>query len=417
MAQLSDDCFALGGPMLSVDEAVGIIAAKVTAVQEIESVPLVAADGRILARDVAAPLALPPFTNSAVDGYAVHGSDLPRGTDKAFPVKGRVAAGVAAQAAQPGQAVRIFTGAPMPEWTDTVFMQEDVRLDAKGDVVLPAGLKAGANVRPAGEDIPQGYVALKAGQRLRPQDVALAAAFGLTGLDAFRRIRVAVFSTGDELTSPGTPRAVAQLFDSNRFMLMAMLRRLGCEVSDLGILRDERGPLADALKRVAGEHDLILTTGGVSTGEEDHVKAGVESAGRLVLWRMAIKPGRPVAMGIIAGTPLIGLPGNPVASFVTFVHVVRPIVLALSGATPAPPLAMPVRAAFSYRKKSGRREYVRVTLRKAADGALEAIKFPREGAGLLSSLVDTDGLVELPESVTTVEPGETVGFLGYANLM
>jgi molybdopterin molybdotransferase len=305
----------------------------------------------------------------------------------------------------------------MPEGTDTVFMQEDVRLDAKGDVVLPAGLKAGANVRPAGEDIPQGHIALKAGQRLRPQDVALAAAFGLTELDVMRRIRVAVFSTGDELASPGTPRASAQLFDSNRFMLMAMLHRLGCEVSDLGILRDERGPLATALKRVAGEHDLILTTGGVSTGEEDHVKAGVESVGRLVLWRMAIKPGRPVAMGIIGGTPFIGLPGNPVASFVTFVHVVRPIVLALSGATPAPPVAMPVRSAFTYKKKSGRREYVRVTLRRAEDGALEAIKFPREGAGLLSSLVDTDGLVELPESVTAVEPGQTVGFLGYANLM
>jgi len=417
MAQLSDDCFAFGGPMLSVDEAVGIIAAKVTAVQEIESVPLVAADGRILARNVAAPLALPPFTNSAVDGYAVNGSDLPRGTEKAFPVKSRVAAGSAAQAAKAGEAVRIFTGAPMPEGTDTVFMQEDVRLDAKGDVVLPAGLKAGANVRPAGEDIPQGHVALTAGQRLRPQDIALAAAFGLTQLDVARRIRVAVFSTGDELASPGAPRAAAQLFDSNRFMLTAMLRRLGCEVSDLGILRDERGPLATALKRVAGEHDLILTTGGVSTGEEDHVKAGVESVGRLVLWRMAIKPGRPVAMGIIKGTPFIGLPGNPVASFVTFVHVVRPIVLALSGAAPAPLLPMPVRAAFPYKKKSGRREYVRVTLRRAADGALEALKFPREGAGLLSSLVDTDGLVELPESVTTVEPGETVGFLGYANLM
>ncbi len=226
-----------------------------------------------------------------------------------------------------------------------------------------------------------------------------------------------MFSTGDELTSPGTPRAAAQLFDSNRFMLIAMLRRLGCAVSDLGILRDERDPLAMALKRVAGEHDLILTTGGVSTGEEDHVKAGVESVGRLVLWRMAIKPGRPVAMGIIKGTPFIGLPGNPVASFVTFVHVVRPIVLALSGATPVPILPMPVRAAFTYKKKSGRREYVRVTLRRAADGAFEALKFPREGAGLLSSLVDTDGLVELPESVTTVEPGETVGFLGYANLM
>src|SRR6201985_554470 len=323
MGQLSDDCFAFGGPMLSVDEAVGIIAAKVAAVQEIESAALIAADGRILARDIAAPLPLPPFTNSAVDGYAVHGSDLPREEEKAFPVKGRVQAGAAAQAAKPGEAVRIFTGAPMPEGTDTVFMQEDVRLDDKGDVVLPAGLKPGANVRPAGEDIPQGHVALKAGQRLRPQDVALAAAFGLTELDVARRIRVAVFSTGDELASPGMPRASAQLFDSNRFMLIAMLRRLGCEVGDLGILRDERGPLATALKRVAGEHDLVLTTGGVSTGEEDHVKAGVESVGRLVLWRMAIKPGRPVAMGIIKGTPFIGLRREPPAGVVTLVHLVR----------------------------------------------------------------------------------------------
>ena len=417
MAQLSDDCFAFGGPMLSVDEAVGIIAAKVTAVQEIESVALVAADGRILARDVAAPLALPPFTNSAVDGYAVHGSDLPRGTEKAFPVKGRVAAGASAQAAKPGEAVRIFTGAPMPAGTDTVFMQEDVRVDDKGDVVLPAGLKAGANVRPAGEDIPRGHVALKAGQRLRPQDVALAAAFGLTELDVARRIRVAVFSTGDELASPGAPRAAAQLFDSNRFMLMAMLRRLGCEVSDLGILRDERNSLADGLKQVAGDHDLILTTGGVSTGEEDHVKAAVESIGSLVLWRMAIKPGRPVAMGIIDGTPLIGLPGNPVASFVTFVHVVRPTVLALAGSLPEPLLPIPVRAAFTYKKKAGRREYVRASLRRTQDGALEAIKFPREGAGLLSSLVDTDGLIELDEAVTRVEPGQSVGFLSYADLL
>jgi molybdopterin molybdotransferase len=313
--------------------------------------------------------------------------------------------------------VRIFTGAPLPEGTDTVFMQEDVRLDDKGHVLLPAGLRPGANVRPAGEDIAKGHVALKAGQRLRPQDIALAAAFGLTQLDVVRRLRVAVFSTGDELASPGSPRASAQLYDSNRFMLMAMLRRFGCEVSDLGILRDAREPLAKALKQVASRHDLILTTGGVSTGEEDHVKAGVESVGSLVLWRIAIKPGRPVAMGIIGGTPFIGLPGNPVASFVTFVHVVRPVVLALSGALPATLTPMPVRAAFSYRKKSGRREYVRVTLRRANDGDLEALKFPREGAGLLSSLVDTDGLVELGEAMTKVEPGDRVGFLGYANLL
>jgi molybdopterin molybdotransferase len=418
MAQLSDDCFAFGGPMMSVDEAVGIIAARVTPVRDIETVGLTQADGRVLAHDVAAPLPLPPFTNSAVDGYAVASRDLPQGQAQAFTVTGRVQAGASSsEAIQPGQAVRIFTGAPMPEGADTVFMQEDVRIEDDGKVVLPAGLRPGANVRPAGEDVPVGHAALAAGQRLRPQDVALAAAFGLTQLDVIRRLRVAVFSTGNELVSPGDSRAAAQLFDSNRFMLMAMLRRLGCEISDLGIIRDDRASLADALKQVAAHHDLILTTGGVSTGEEDHVKAGVESVGKLVLWRMAIKPGRPVAMGIIGGTPFIGLPGNPVASFVTFVHVVRPTVLALSGARQQALVPMPVRAGFAYKKKIARREYVRVSLRRSDNGGLEAIKFPREGAGLLSSLVDTDGLVELGEEITRVEPGQTVGFLSYASLV
>jgi molybdopterin molybdotransferase len=416
MAQLSDDCFAFGGPLMSVDEAVAIIASRVKRVDETETVGLVEADARILASDVAAPLPLPPFMNSAVDGYALPAADLPQDAEQPFPVDGRVQAGAAARAARPGHAVRIFTGAPMPPGTNTVYMQEDVRIDDAGRVVLPPGLKAGANVRPAGEDIPCGHVALTAGMRLRPQDVAAAAAFGMTALHVVRRLRVGVFSTGDELAAPGAARGDAQLFDSNRFMLIAMLRRLGCEVGDLGILRDERGPLAAALKRVAREYDLILTTGGVSTGEEDHVKAAVESVGSLILWRMAIKPGRPVAMGIIEGTPLIGLPGNPVASFVTFVHIVRPTVLALSGAILPPLLPMPVRAAFSYKKKSGRREYVRVSLCKAADETLEAIKFPREGAGLLSSLIDTDGLVELGEAVMRVEPGDVVGFLGYADM-
>ena len=417
MAQLSDDCFAFGGPMMSVDEAVAIIAARVSAVSEIETVPLEKADGRILAGAIVASLALPPFTNSAVDGYAVRSDDLPSQEDASFPVSGRVQAGASAQeAVKPGQAVRIFTGAPMPEGAGTVFMQEDVRVDETGNVVLPAGLRPGANVRPVGEDIPLGAAALEKGLRLRPQDVALAAAFGLTQVEVRRRIRVAVFSTGNELVSPGGTRKSAQLFDSNRFMLMAMLGRLGCEVSDLGILRDDRAAMAQGLKKVASTHDLILTSGGVSTGEEDHVKAAVEDVGKLVLWRMAIKPGRPVAMGVVGGTPLIGLPGNPVASFVTFVHVARPTVLALSGAKPQPLMPMPVRAAFTYRKKIGRREYVRVNLRKTDDGRLEAIKFPREGAGLLSSLVDTDGLVELGEEIAQVAVGQTVGFLSYASL-
>jgi molybdopterin molybdotransferase len=418
MAQLSDDCFAFGGPMMSVDDAVGLIAASVNAIMDSETVPLLDSDGRVLARDVTAPLPLPPFTNSAVDGYAVRSEDIAKTAEQILPVVGRIQAGAAAyEPLKAGHAARIFTGAPIPPGADTVFMQEDVRIDPSGKVVLPPGLKRGANVRPAGEDIPQGEIGLRAGQRLSPQHVALAAAFGLTRLRVVRRISVAVFSTGNELVSPGEARASAQLFDSNRFMLMAMLRRLGCEVSDLGILRDERTSLANGLKQVAGRHDLILTTGGVSTGEEDHVKAAVESIGSLVLWRMAIKPGRPVAMGIIDGTPLIGLPGNPVASFVTFVHVVRPTVLALAGGLPEPLTPIPLRAAFTYKKKAGRREYVRVSLRRAQDGRLEAIKFPREGAGLLSSLVETDGLVELGESVTGVEPGHSVGFLSYADLL
>jgi molybdopterin molybdotransferase len=417
MAQLSDDCFAFGGPMMSVDEAVGLIAARVTGISEVETVALAEADGRILAHDMAAPLPLPPFTNSAVDGYAIASRDLPKDEEEAFPVLGRVQAGASANdAVKPQHAVRIFTGAPMPAGADTVFMQEDVRVE-NGNVVLPAGLKPGANVRPAGEDIPLGHAALKAGQRLRPQDVALVAAFGLTRVDVVRRIRVAVFSTGNELVSPGEARAAPQLFDSNRFMLMAMLRRLGCDVSDLGIFRDEQASLAKALQDVAGHHDLLLTTGGVSTGEEDHVKAAVERAGKLVLWRMAIKPGRPVAMGIIGGTPFIGLPGNPVASFVTFVHVVRPTILALSGAAQEQLVPMPVRAAFTYKKKLARREYVRVSLRRGNDGALEATKFPREGAGLLSSLADTDGLAELGEEVTQVSPGDVIGFLSWATLI
>ena len=417
MAQLSDDCFAFGGPLMSVDDAVAIIAKRVSAVQEVETVELGDADGRILAHDIAAPLPLPPFTNSAVDGYAVRSGDLTGEAEQSLPVAGRIQAGAAAgEAIMPGHAIRIFTGAPMPDGADTVFMQEDVRIDDAGRVVVPPGLRAGANVRPAGEDIAPGTAALPAGRRLRPQDIALAAAFGLPQLKVRRRIRVAVFSTGDELVSPGAARAAAQLFDSNRFMLMAMLARLQCEVSDLRILRDDRASLAVALKQAADAHDLILTSGGVSTGEEDHVKASVESVGSLVLWRMAIKPGRPVAMGIIDGTPLVGLPGNPVASFVTFVHVVRPTVLALAGATQQRLVPMPVRAAFSYKKKIARREYVRVNLQQGADGAIEAVKFPREGAGLLSSLVETDGLVELGETVTQVEPGQIVGFLAYANL-
>ena len=418
MAQLSDDCFAMGGPMRSVDEAVALIVAQLSPVDGTESVSLAEADGRVLAEDLVARLDLPPFTNSAVDGYAVRGADLPRGEARAFEVAARTQAGMAAGEPVPaGKTIRIFTGAPMPPEADTVFMQEDVSVDEAGRAVLPPGLKPGANVRPAGEDIAAGRLVLPGGRLLRPQDVAVAAAQGLTELTVRRRVRVAVFSNGDEIVEPGQPRGAAQLYDSNRFMLAAMLRRIGCAVTDLGILPDDAAAIAAILERNAAEHDLILTSGGVSTGDADYVKTAIEQVGAMVFWRMAIKPGRPVAMGVIRGCPFIGLPGNPVASFVTFAHVARPAVLALAGAAWWRPVGTPVRAAFTYRKKAGRREYVRATLQRGEDGVLEAAKFPREGAGLLSSLIDTDGLVELSEDLTTIEPGRTVEFLDYSLLL
>jgi molybdopterin molybdotransferase len=261
-----------------------------------------------------------------------------------------------------------------------------------------------------------GTVVLPAGRVLAASHIALAAAVGLTELTVRRRIRVALFSTGDEIAEPGSPLPKAATYDANRFMLAALLDQMGVAITDGGILRDDRAQVAQALRQSASRHDLVLTSGGVSTGEADYVRETMERIGTLVFWRVGIKPGRPVAMGVLDGAALVGLPGNPVAAFVTFVRVVRPLVMQLSGARSEPLVPLPVRAAFAYRKKTGRREYVRVKLVRAADGMLEAVKHPQDGAGVITSLTETDGLVELPENVTTVEPGSTVGFLAYAVL-
>jgi molybdopterin molybdotransferase len=422
MAQLTDDCFAFSGPLMPVAEVERLIAERVAPVAEIETVALAEAGGRVVAHDVTAPIALPPFDNSAVDGYAVRHADLDAAAETRLAVVDRVTAGRAAQhALTRGEAVRIFTGAPMPTGADTVFMQEDVRADGNA-VIVPQGLKLGANRRLVGEDVRVGSVVLPAGRRLKAQDVALAAAVGLTTLAVRRRVRVAVFSTGDEIVEPGLPRPAPALFDANRFLLAGLLSQHGAQSTDLGILPDDPQTLAQAIARAAADHDLVLTSGGVSTGEADHVRHAVEMVGRLVFWRVAIKPGRPVAMGVIpgpradAGTAFVGLPGNPAAVYVTFARVVRPLLLRLAGAEATPLVALPVRAAFSYRKKSGRREYVRVKLVRAADGGIDAVKHPQEGAGVITSLTETDGLLELPEDVTTVALGATVGFLSYAAL-
>jgi molybdopterin molybdotransferase len=423
MAQLSDDCFAFSGPLMPVDEVERLIAERVAPVDEIEEVGLSAALGRVLSADVAAPLDLPPFANSAVDGYAVRHAGLKPQGETRLRIADRVTAGRAAGAPlAAGQAIRIFTGAPMPDGADTVFMQEDTQVE-DDCVVVPPGLKLGANRRLVGEDVKAGSVALRAGCRLAPSHVGLASALGITALAVRRRVRVALFSTGDEIVEPGTPLGPARVYDANRQLLAGLLRRLGAEVTDLGILGDQPERLAAALRAASIDHDLVLTTGGVSTGEADYVREAVARVGHLVFWRVAIKPGRPVAMGVIhaprgdTSAAFVGLPGNPVAVFVTFARVVRPLLLRLAGAAPEPLIALPVQAGFSYRKKQGRREYVRVTLAPAGGGAVQAQKYPREGAGVLSSLTETDGLAELGEDVTTIEPGATIGFLPYAVLI
>lgn len=412
MAQLTDDCFAFGGQLLSVDAAEAMIAARIPALDGVEDVALAAALGRVLARPLHAPGPLPPFFNAAVDGYAFRHADLAVSGETRLPIAARIQAGGVAPALPAGAAARIFTGAPMPAGADTVMMQEDAREEA-GAVVIVPGLKPGANCRPAGEDVAEGAQALPAGRRLTPPDIGLAAALGVARLAVRPLLRVGVFSTGDELAEPGRALGPAQTYDSNRFTLLALLGRLPVEARDLGILPDDARATADALRDAAGSHDLLLTSGGVSTGEADHVKAAIEAGGRLVFWRLAIKPGRPAAMGLVEGTPVIGLPGNPVAAVVTFLHLARPLLLQRAGALPEILPRFPATADFAYRKKAGRREYVRVSL-AFGDGMPVARKYAREGAGLLTSLTQSDAFCELPEDVTAVAPGDAVRVLPFS---
>lgn len=416
MAQLSDDCFAFGGGLMRIDAALALLAERVVPVAGRETVALRAAAGRVLAEDVTAGRDVPPHNNSAVDGYAVLFDDLAAAGETRLPLGGRAAAGhPLGRPARRGEAVRIFTGAAMPAGMDTVFMQEDCREDG-GEVVLPEGLKRGANRRKRGEDIAAGSVILRCGQRLRAQDVGLAASVGRAELAVFAPIRAAVFSTGDEIRDPGAEPPAGCVYDANRFTLMALLDGLGCAVTDLGIVPDRRDAVMEALADAAREHAVIVTSGGMSTGDEDHVRDAVEALGSLHFWRLAIKPGRPIALGLVRGVPFVGLPGNPVAMMVTFLRVARPMILRLMGAGDTSPHCFRVLAGFDHKKKRDRREWVRARLMAGADGRLIAEKFPRDGAGILSSMVEADGLVELPEDMTRLVAGSEVDFLPFSEL-
>jgi molybdopterin molybdotransferase len=416
MAQLSDDCFAQGGKLMRADEALELLGRSVVRVTESEAVALDAGLGRILAEDVVAPGDVPPHDNSAVDGYAVFFDDLDPKNDTVLPVTGRAAAGhPLGRPARRGEAIRIFTGAPMPEGPDCVMMQEDCEVD--GDrVVLRPGLARGANRRARAEDVAAGQTVLHAGARLRPQDLGQAAAVGRCELVVSKPLRVALFSTGDELCEPGAPLAPGCIYDSNRAIIHGLLAGMGCAITDLGILKDQAASLRAALEAAARDHDLVVTSGGVSVGEEDHVRTAVEALGSLHLWRLAIKPGRPIALGQIGAAAFVGLPGNPVAVMVTFLNIVRPMILRLMGGTGLTPHHFRVPADFSHKKKKDRREWLRASL--VADGAAgwRAVKFPRQGAGILSSLVESEGLVALPEEITQIEPGTMVDFLPFSEV-
>lgn len=412
MAQLSDDCFAFGGSLLGIDAARTMIFERVAPVAGIERVPLRRALGRTLAEDIAAPINVPGYDNSAVDGYAVRFDDLDPARPTTLRCVDRIAAGHdPAGALTPGVAARIFTGALLPEGADVVIMQEDCERDGEQVTIRP-GIKRGANTRKAGEDIGRDALALKVGRRLGPADLGLLAALGCVEVPVRRKLTVALLSTGDEVREPGERLRRGQIHDANRYILAGLLERLGVDVSDRGIVRDDPASLNDALQRAAAESDLIITSGGVSTGEEDHVRTAIANHGSLYFWRLAIKPGRPVAMGQIGATPLAGLPGNPVAALLTFALVARPMIEALGAATPYLAKRFRVVSDFAYKKKAGRREYVRVSLEEG-----KARRYHKEGAGMLTSLTETDGLVELSEDTTRLEPGTEVNFVPYSELI
>ena len=402
-------------PLKSLDAALAELLAYAQPLEGHELLDTFDADGRVLAQDLVAGLQVPPFDNSAMDGYALRAADL-SGPELALPVSQRIAAGSIGEPLAAGTAARIFTGAAVPAGADAVVMQEECSLLDDGRVQINATVKAGQNIRKSGEDMQLGSTVLTAGTRLGPAELGLAASMGCARLQLARRPRVALFSTGDELVMPGdvAPQDLpaGSIYNSNRFFLRAMLQRLGCEVRDLGIVPDSYEATVAALQAAAQHSDLVLTSGGVSVGEEDHIKPAVQALGSLDLWAIAVKPGKPFAYGRVGQAHFIGLPGNPVSSFVTFALLVRPFLLRLQGVQALEPQAIDMRADFDWPRADKRREFLRVRLN--AQGGLD--RFANQGSGVLTSAVWADGLVDNPPG-QTIAQGDTVRFVPFAQLL
>jgi molybdopterin molybdotransferase len=399
---------------LSIDDAVHRLR-HFAALSEVEEIALGGAVGRVLAADVTAASPVPAHPSSAMDGYAIRAADAAAGA--ALPLQGRSAAGrPLGEPLRPGHAVRIFTGAVLPEGADTVVMQEYCQ-EHHGAVTLPAEIVAGANCRPIGDDLDTGAVVLRRGTRLRAQDVGAAASVGRGRLPVVRRLRVAVLATGDELRTPGQALPPGCIYDSNRHTIGAALHVLGAEIVDSRIVVDTPAAVREALTAAAARADLIVSTGGVSVGDEDHVRPAVEELGALDFWRLPVKPGGPIAVGNVAGVPFVGLPGNPVATLVAFWLTARPLVLHLMGAAEVAVPRYPAVADFSLRRRPGRREFLRGRVHIDDAGTPHVAVYHSSGSGMLSSLTWSDGLVEIGEEAGDVAPGDLVHYTPYTALM
>ena len=395
--------------LLSVDEALATLLAGARPVPEVEQVPTMAAVNRVIAAAQTSAMDVPPMDNSAMDGYAVRLSDL-SSSEKKLRIAQRIPAGSVGKPLEPGTAARIFTGAPVPAGADAVVMQE--YCSVSGDFVLIKKIpQKGEWIRLTGSDIRKGGVVLAAGKRLLPQDTGLAASVGIKTLPVYRKVRLGLFFTGDELVMPGDPLPPGRIYNSNRFTLNGLAAAFGCEVRDYGIVPDKLDATREVLRRAAGENDIIVTSGGVSVGDEDHVKPAVEAEGSLLMWKIAMKPGRPLAFGRVGNAAFIGLPGNPVSSFVTFLIFVRPFILKTQGNATIQPNAIDARADFDWPRPDARREFLRVKWN--AQGGLEL--YPTQDSAVLTSTAWADGLVDNPAQ-HAIRAGDRVRFLPYSEL-
>jgi molybdopterin molybdotransferase len=417
--KLIDDCFVHDRDRLRHDDALALLRARVTTVTGHETVPLAEAHGRVLATPVIADVAVPAHTNAAVDGYSFAHADAARAASEGLPISGRSAAGhPMADTPARQSAVRIFTGAVVPTGHDTIAMQEDCVRGAAPDgvphVKIPAGLKRGANVRQAGEDVQSGATLIVAGTRLRPQDVAALASIGRAEVKVHSRLKVAVLSSGDEVVMPGKPLLPGQVYDANSVMLQGLVTAAGASFTPLGIVGDTPSAVDAQLADAARRFDVILTSGGASQGEEDHITSALDRLGKRHLWQLAIKPGRPMSFGQIGDCVVVGLPGNPVAVFVCFLMYVLPVLGALGGAGWRAPRPVLLPAAFELKsRKTGRREFWRGSYAHW-NGKTAVTKFDRDGSGLISGLRAADGLIDVVEDTPAIQPGDQVRFLPFS---